>query len=118
MIGGRLIVQPPVNGLSLGVSSYIGEFDFEISDTAQKFLSFDDRYLFFGISAEYLSDSWWVRSEYLAQKKSSKIEIDVAYLEVAYLLTEHWQIAGRYEVAEFWRFGSRISRDSSIYRRT
>ncbi|MDY0091296.1 MAG: hypothetical protein RBT80_01180 [Candidatus Vecturithrix sp.] len=101
VIGGRIIVQPPVNGLSLGVSSYIGEFDFEISDTAQKFLSFDDRYLLFGISAEYLSDSWWVRSEYLAQKKSSKIEIDVAYLEVAYLLTEHWQIAGRYEVAEF-----------------
>ncbi len=34
-------------------------------------------------------------------EKSSKIEIDVAYVEVAYLLTEHWQIASRYEVAEF-----------------
>ncbi|GAK58837.1 hypothetical protein U27_05812 [Candidatus Vecturithrix granuli] len=101
VIGGRITVHTPLNGLSLGVSSYTGEFDFEISDTVQKFLSFDDRYVLFGISAEYLSDRWWIRSEYLAQKKSPKIEIDVAYLEVAYLLTEHWQIAGRYEVAEF-----------------
>jgi hypothetical protein len=96
LVGGRLTVQTPLNGLNAAVSAYTG--DLKVS---QGYSSLDDRYVLVGTSVEYLSDRWWLRSEYLMQKKSPKIKFDVAYLEAAYKFREHWQAAARYEYAKF-----------------
>lgn len=101
MIGGRLTIQTPLDGLSFGLSSYTGDVEFEINGEVPENDPFKDHYTIFGASAEYLSDRWWIRSEYLTQKDSPIIEIDVVYVEAAYKITEHWQAAARYEVADF-----------------
>jgi hypothetical protein len=95
LIGGRLTIQTPLSGLNASISAYTGDIEF----TGQEYL--DDRYLLFGTSAEYLSDRWWLRSEYLTQKKSPEVKVDVVYLEAAYKVTQHWQAAARYEYANF-----------------
>jgi hypothetical protein len=96
LIGGRLKVQTPLPGLNVAFSAYTGEFEFE-----QEELPIDDRYIFIGASAEYLSDRLRICSEYLTQKESSKIVVDVVYVEAAYRFTDHWQAAARYEFADF-----------------
>ena len=50
-----------------------------------------------------MTDAWWIRSEYVTVAKGStalggaEITSDVAYLEVAYKLNPHSQIAGSYD---------------------
>jgi hypothetical protein len=95
LLGGRLIVQTPLTGFNTALSAYSGDFDFINQE------NLNDHYLLFGASAEYLSDRWWLRSEYLMQKESPEIEIDVVYAEAAYKITPHWQVAARYEHASF-----------------
>lgn len=101
MIGGRLTLQTPVDGLALGFSSYTGDVEIEINDVVQEDYPLNDRYLLFSASAEYVTDRWLARSEYLMQKESPKMKADVAYIETAYRFTEHWQAAARYEFADF-----------------
>lgn len=95
MLGGRVLIQTPLTGLNASISSYTGDFNFIHQE------NLNDHYLLFGASAEYLSDRWWLRSEYLMQKDSPEIEIDVVYVEAAYKITQHWQAAARYEDASF-----------------
>ncbi len=97
MIGGRLTVRPPVEGVSIGGSSYIGDFEVAIDGQIQEDLSIAERTLFIGAFAEYLSDHWWIRSEYVAQRENPETSEDIVYCEVAYQLTSHWQVAARYE---------------------
>lgn len=96
MFGGRLTVYTPFDGFSAGLSSYSGDVEFKTS-----LVDLSDTYTGIGISTEYLSDRLWFRSEYLTQRRSSKITIDVVYCEAAYQFTDHWQAAARYEFADF-----------------
>lgn len=56
-------------------------------------------------------DAWWIQSEYVTVAKGStalagaEITSDVAYLEVAYKLNPHSQIAGSYDWQDN-KFGS------------
>ena len=56
-----------------------------------------------GPQFEFNNDAWWVRSEYVTVAKGSasldgaEITSDAAYLEIAYKLTDHWQLATRYD---------------------
>jgi hypothetical protein len=97
MIGGRLIVRLPIEGLSLGLASYIGDFEVAFDGVVQEDFSIAERTLFIGTFAEYLSDRWWIRSEYVMQRENPEISEDIVYCEIAYMLTQHWQLAARYE---------------------
>jgi hypothetical protein len=97
IIGGRLTVRPPFDGISIGCSSYTGDFEVAIGGQVQEDLSLSERTLFIGAFAEYLSDRWWIRSEYVAQRENPEVIEDIVYGEVAYQLTSHWQVAARYE---------------------
>ena len=97
MLGGRILVRTPLDGLAIGLSPYSGAGKFKIDDQYVPDSPFEDRYTLLGTSAEYLSDRWWLRGEYLTEQSSSKIDMRIGYAEAAYALTEHWQIAARYE---------------------
>lgn len=95
-IGARFNVFTPVEGLTFGASFYDGE------QTVPNIgaVSYDDQpYEVFGIHFEYLTDAWSIRSELSAFEVDSGrlLEADGFYLEAAYRLTEHWQIAARYD---------------------
>lgn len=92
LIGGRLSLQTPVTGLNAAVSSFAGNFEMD-----NPVLSLDEHYVIVGPSLEYASEHWKICSEYLTQVDSSKISLDSIYLEASYQVTEHWQLAARYE---------------------
>ncbi len=92
LIGGRLSLQTPFTGLNAAVSSFAGNFEMD-----NPVLSLDEHYVIMGPSLEYASEHWKICSEYLTQVDSSKISLDSIYLEASYQVTEHWQIAARYE---------------------
>jgi len=100
MIGGRMIINPPLEGIGFGFSFYTGDTEFE-RDGLPNDESIADKYTIFGFSGEYQTDSWRVRCEYLLQKDSPKLDMDLFYAETAYKFTEHWQLALRYEFANF-----------------
>lgn len=97
MIGGRLIVRPPFERICFGLSSYRGDFDVAIDGQVQEDFSAAGTSLLIGAFAEYRSDRWWIRSEYVAERENPEIREDVVYAEVAYQITSHWQVAARYE---------------------
>ncbi|GAK58839.1 hypothetical protein U27_05814 [Candidatus Vecturithrix granuli] len=92
LIGGRLSLQTPVTGFNAAISSFAGNFEMD-----NPILSLDEHYVIVGPSLEYVSENWKICSEYLTQIDSSKISLDSIYLEASYQVTEHWQIAARYE---------------------
>ncbi|PIE32691.1 hypothetical protein CSA56_14480 [candidate division KSB3 bacterium] len=98
MIGGRLTVQAPRSGLNASLSAYTDDAEF-----GADIEGFDlaDRYTRLRVSAEYLSARWWLRSEYLGQHDTSKIEAGIVYAERAYFLSDQWQAEIRYEHADF-----------------
>ena len=96
MFGGRLLLRTPLQGLSLGISSYSGDLDF-----VTNLIDVSDAYTIIGASVEYLSDRLWISTEYLTQRRTSKLNLDVVYVDIAYYLTDHWQVAVRHEFADF-----------------
>ena len=125
MIGGRLFISPPLEGMRFGLSAYTGEQKYYTLDTLteyekawpnEKLFDTMDKPVFFGLSAEYIDDTWELRCEYLRtfqddpEYLSNKI-----YAEAAYRFTEHWQVAVRYEyntVEDFPVYGSLATFDS------
>lgn len=95
MLGGRLFLRSPFNGLGAGVSAFRGALHFDLDE-----LDLSDTYTAIGASAEYISFPWLLRAEYMTQPESSKIQINIAYVEAAYRFTEHWQLASRYEFVD------------------
>lgn len=92
-VGGRLNLATPLDGLTFGVSAYRGD------ESIQLVLPEPSRRETYVVHAEYLSDRWTVRSEYGALENKDRYEQDGAYLEAAYKVTEHWELAVR---AEEW----------------
>jgi hypothetical protein len=100
MVGGRLTLRTPLDGLALSLSSYSGTAEFKLNGQVVEGYPFEDHYTLVGASAEYLSDRWSLRSEYLTQHESPKSKIDAVYGEAAYNITDHWQVAARYGFIE------------------
>lgn len=115
MLGARFIIQPPIDGLRFGVSTYIGKNKYNDAYRGNYQIEDLGDTLFVGGSIEYLSDTWEFRSEYLmmtlgapeSYTEDNKIaslyeeQRNSFYVEAAYRLTEHWQVAGRYEVLDY-----------------
>ncbi len=97
MIGGRAIVHTPIDGLNFAISAYTGKFGFMENDVVLENYALDDEYALIGLSGEYISDPFWLRGEYLTEKRSDGLELDITYFEAAYKFKEHWQVAARYE---------------------
>jgi hypothetical protein len=97
IIGGRLLVHTPIEGLSFGSAFYVGDLEFAVNGYVLEDYFVAGRTLFIGAFAEYLSDRWWVRGEAVGGRENPGATEDIAYGEVAYKLTSHWQIASRYE---------------------
>jgi hypothetical protein len=84
VIGGRIVVETPVAGLTFGGSAYIGH---EVGS---------NRRWVAGVQAEYLTDKWLVRTEYAHESVKDDLTVDGFYAEVAYRIDPRWQVAGQY----------------------
>lgn len=91
LLGGRLTVQSPVDGLSFGLSAFSGTEE-EVEEGG------GDRLSVVGLHLEYLSDKWWWRTEYAwLEDTNNGLKTVSAYGELAYRMSPHWQLAGRYD---------------------
>jgi hypothetical protein len=83
LYGGRLRFDTPLSGLRIGFSGYQG-----------RTLGESRRWVV-GVDAEYLSDAWSVRCEYVHESEIEDRKADGFYLEVAYRFDRHWQAAAQ-----------------------
>jgi hypothetical protein len=111
VVGGRLVVHTPIDGLNVGASGYAGVL---FDDTTSR------RHQVLAASVEYLSDRWWVRSEYLQGsgywRESHRDRVDGSYVEVAYRVTRHWQAAVLYDEEHTHLPGVNVSLAPSLLR--
>jgi hypothetical protein len=84
MIGGRLVVETPVTGLRVGASAYTGT---EIGSTRRTGL---------GLQAEYMAGPYSLRSEYVRETVKGDLTANGVYVEGAYHVDRHWQIAAQF----------------------
>lgn len=96
VIGGRLNIFPPVDGLSFGISALDGS---QTLDSLGGVAQIDASYSVFGAHVEYLTDVWSVRAERarIEVADGDNFEGDGFYVEVARRFGDHWQIAARYD---------------------
>lgn len=98
MIGTRLIIHTPLEGLNLGVSYFNGRpkflIDGELTDAYIK----PGRFFDWDLHVEYLTDSFSLRSEYLYAGRMEEKDLTMkgAYIETAYKFLTNWQIAFQY----------------------
>jgi hypothetical protein len=85
LIGGRLVLEAPVEGLRFGVSAYTGR------ETAT-----DHQRTVYAAHAEYDADPWSLRSEFAHETTKGDLRVDGFYAEAACRLTSHWQVAAQY----------------------
>lgn len=84
LVGGRVVLETPVEGLRFGASGYTGH---EIGS---------NRRTGYGVHAEYLADGWLLRSEFAHETVADDVEGDAFYAEAAYHFNAHWQGALQY----------------------
>lgn len=84
VVGGRLRLETPMEGLSLGVSGLQGVEDSRRRWVVNPFV-------------EYLGGGWSIRSEFAHETISDDLKANGFYAELAYWFTEHWQGALQYD---------------------
>jgi hypothetical protein len=84
VLGGRLSLTTPIEGLLVRVSSYRGELE--------NFGALNVEL----VSLEYQTEKWLLRAEALRSQESERNL--GGYFEAAYRLDSHWQVAGRVDV--------------------
>jgi len=89
VFGLRLNLTPPVDGLLFGVSAYQGDEETSNTDTEQKRT--------YVASAELARGPLVVRGEYGYFEVGDNYDADTAYVEASYRITEHWQVAARWD---------------------
>lgn len=85
VVGGRAVFETPVDGLSFGASAYRGTI-FTPETRIQHAAA--------GVQVEYLTDHLSFRSEWTRNRTGGNGE-QAGYVEAAWHLTPHWQVAGR-----------------------
>ena len=101
MVGAKIMLHLPIDGLSAGFSTYNGETEVYIGGTMPDYLSpmfkRNMNYLFL---AEYVTDEITVRGEMLLNNPlegDDIMDIYAYYLEASYLFLEHYQAAVIYD---------------------
>jgi hypothetical protein len=93
LLGMRLNVLTPVDGLLFGVSAYGGDQEVETTGSSPA-VTTDPSTDLLGAHVELIGDKLWLRAE-LATNDFGGIDSDGYYVEAAYKLTRHWQVAAR-----------------------
>lgn len=93
VVGGRLIFNTPLSGLSFGTSAYSGTPEGGGYGGGEK----APKHVAYGIQAEYLSDVLSLRTEFARHVEGDELTLSGAYVEVGYQVTQQWQIATRYD---------------------
>lgn len=107
--GGRLNISTPVDGLTFGSSAYSGKAYTDLSEVDA------DKRDVYAVHAEYALQRFAIRSEWGHLKNGSDFEVDAGYAEASYRITEHWQIAGRWDQLDVTLPGTNISRLPKIF---
>jgi hypothetical protein len=84
VIGGRILVDTSVAGLSFGASFQSGT---EVGEGRRGTVA---------AQAEYLTDTWSARTEYGHETVKDHETVDGFYAELAYRIDPHWQVATLY----------------------
>jgi hypothetical protein len=95
VIGGRLQVTTPVNGLVFGASGYSATDNFTTSTSSRKI----DRTVYLG-SAEYAHGPLTLRAEVGKGVSEKTHEHAGKYVEASYRIGQKWQVAGRWEALD------------------
>src|SRR5262249_53674766 len=85
VVGGRLVLQTPVDGLSVGASAYGGH---EVGSNYRTVYAFQ---------GEYLAGPWSIGTEYAHEKVKDDLLADGFYAEAAYRIGRHVQLAAQYD---------------------
>lgn len=96
LIGGRLILGTPVDGLTFGVSAFSGK-----PEAAGDFATSEPQWGDFrsvGVHVEFQRGAWTTRAE-TGRHHEDEFDTDASYLEVSRRLGERWQVALRGEHA-------------------
>lgn len=91
LVGARVRLRPPVDGLSLGVSSYSG-----VPQTPLLGLPQLRQHAYLGF-VEVARERWLLRSEYGRRDAGSGAVGRAAYVETAYRPGSHWELAARWD---------------------
>ncbi len=98
VIGGGVLVRTPLEGLKFGASAYTMRLYGSVAGAPVMRLS-EERQKAYAVSLEYLTDKVSLRSEALFTR-GYEVD-DTAYVEAAYKITPHWQVAGTFEYLRF-----------------
>lgn len=98
LAGGRLVLETPVEGLTVALSGLAAQPETVGDFATAADPSFGD-VTSVALAAEWLKGPWSVRGE-LGHHEETEFDTDAGYLEVAYRVGEHWQVAGRYDTTE------------------
>lgn len=85
LVGARVNVRLPISGWLVGASGYSG----------RNVAAADARHSTVGAHTEFRRGAALVRSEVARHELGTERSVNAAFLETAYRLTEHWQLAGR-----------------------
>jgi len=100
MIGTRVVVYTPLEGLNFGVSYFTGKPQFLIDGvmSTESYIN-PGRFFHWDLHVEYLIDSLSIRSEYLyvGRMHEKDFTMNCAYIEIAYKFLTNWQIAFQYD---------------------
>jgi hypothetical protein len=83
VLGGHIVVQTPIEGLSIGASGYRGSLD----GNTQRVIA---------AQAEYTNDALTIRSEYAGEDTHHDLTGRGWYVETSYRLGPRWQVAAQY----------------------
>lgn len=105
-VGGRVRATTPIDGLRFGFDLYAGNIKRPNGETTRDATH--------GVSAEYITGRWTVRSEYRHKVERDVLTADAFYAELARKLTAHWQTAVRYDWSDTDPKGMSSSPDPSL----
>jgi len=89
--GARVNINTPVDGLMFGVSGFTGKDHPEL-----EVLSAVRRDVYAG-HVEYAANRFQARGEWGHLKNGNEFNVEAKYVEVAYKLDSHWQLASRWD---------------------
>ena len=103
MYGARFICHTGLDGLNIGVSTYFGAPEFFYNGVKNENYFIGGNHLIYDFHLEYLTDAVSIRSEYERIQKSEgkDVEVDGYYVEAAYRLFNHWQLAVLYDQQKY-----------------
>lgn len=107
--GGRLNLATPMEGLTLGVSGYTGQAYTDLSNVDT------DKRDVYAAHADYTRNRFAIRSEFGHLKNGSDFNVDAGYVETSYRLTEHWQVAARWDQVDVTLPGTNLNNLPKIF---